>query len=174
MENGLGSVRGTSSANTEFVYPGGIVDLAARLGRGTQSAPAAPLHVREQRGDIGVEIALRWSLRWSGQLRGFVNQQETLEGGTRVAGAQRAWSMLLEGAPLQERKRLAKRLDGRAIGIVSVTHHNPDFAGPTRARLASPDVRPVVESVVKACIEAFANSHPDDVARLLESVRELA
>jgi DNA gyrase subunit B len=169
-----GLVVGFVDERTEFVYPGGIIDLAARLGRGTESVPAAPLHVREQRGDIGVEIALRWSLRWSGQLRSFVNQQETLEGGTHVAGARRAWATLLRGAPAQERKTLAKRLDSRAIGIVSVTHHDPDFAGPTKARLASPDVQPVVESVVKTCIEAFVDSHPDDVARLLESVRAFA
>ena len=36
---------------------------------------------------------------WSGRLRSFVNQQETLERGTHVAGTQRAWSTLLQGAP---------------------------------------------------------------------------
>ena len=56
--------------------------------------------------------------------------------------------------------------------VSGVTHHDPRFGAPTKSRLASPEVQPVVESVVKACIQAFADSHPEDVARLLAAVRE--
>lgn len=75
---------------TDFECPTGILELASRLGRSPdfplQNAPrlpVAPIYVRGQQDEIGVEVALHWAL-WSGngQVRSFVNQRETREGGT--------------------------------------------------------------------------------------------
>jgi DNA gyrase/topoisomerase IV subunit B len=88
-----------------------------------------------------------------------------------VAGLQQGLRGLVAGLPSAERASVAKALQERAVAIISVFHHDPTFDSPTRSRLVSPEVRPVVEAAVRRCLEALATERPDDVRRILESMR---
>ena len=132
-----------------------------------------PLQARGEQDGVGVEVALHWaSHHHDGRVRSFVNVEETRDGGTHVAGLQRGLQELLTGVEEPARARMAEALTGRLVGIVAVTHFEPSFDRPTKSRLTSPEVRPVVEAVVRRCLRDFAATRPDDLRALLASVAE--
>jgi DNA gyrase subunit B len=101
-------------------------------------------------------------------VRSFVNLYETHEGGTHVAGLRRGLGALVaRGAP--RREKILEELRARLVGIISVHHHEPSFDSPTRSQLHSPEVRPIVEGVVRRCLREFADQQPDEVKELLAS-----
>jgi DNA gyrase subunit B len=153
-----------------FVCPRGIVDLLAHESRGGSIAPDPVLHARGEEGNVRVEVALGWC-RWHGRVRSFVNLHETSEGGSHVTGLERGMSELANALPESERPDVERALRAHMLGILSVFHHDPSFENPTKSRLATPEVRPVVEAVVRRCLRDFAASRPDDVQRLLEAMK---
>jgi DNA gyrase subunit B len=155
-----------------FSCPDGIADLLVRERRGGELMPEPPLRAVASEGGVRVEIVLQWTAhRRQGRVRSFVNLYETHEGGTHVAGLQRGLRGLVAGLPSAERASVAKALQERAVAIISVFHHDPTFDSPTRSRLESPEVRPVVEAAVRRCLNALATERSDDVRRILESMR---
>jgi len=155
-----------------FSCPNGIVDLLARQHPGGAPMPTPALHATGSEGRVRVEVALQWSgHRWDGAVRSFVNLYETLDGGSHVAGLKKGLSELLHGIPRQERSPLTTALQERVVGVVSVFHHAPSFDAPTRSKLTSPEVRPVVEAVVRRCLRDFAATRPEELRRLLAVMR---
>jgi DNA gyrase subunit B len=162
----------TDERRSVFSCPDGIADLLVRDRSGRPFTPDPPLRAVASEGRVRVEIVLQWTThRRHGRVRSFVNLYETHEGGTHVAGMQRGLRGLVAGLPSAERASVAKALQERAVAIISVFHHDPTFDSPTRSRLASPEVRPVVEAAVRRCVNDFATARPDEVRRLLESMR---
>jgi DNA gyrase subunit B len=154
--------------------PNGLLDLLAHERRGFSILPEQPIHAATEQGGVRVEIALQWSRRYGGHLRSFVNLHETHEGGTHVTGLRRALNELLADLPAPKRRTIAETLDRRAVGILSVHHHDPQFEGPTRAKLANPEVRPVVEAFVRRCLREFTERRPEEARQIVESARKRA
>jgi DNA gyrase subunit B len=157
---------------TAFACPRGIVDLLPQGRHEPERLPDPPLYAKGSEGQVQVEVALQWAPKpWRGVLRSFVNLYETNEGGTHVAGLRKGLDEVVAGLPRRERAPIARLLRERTVGIVSVLHRDPEYGGPTRARLTSPDVQPVVEAVVRRCLRDFAGSRPEEARRLIESVQ---
>ena len=165
------AVRLADQRSLSCVCPNGLTDLLARERRGDRRLPEQPLHARGAHDGVAVEVSLHWaSHRWGGRVRSFVNLEETPDGGTHVAGLQRALRALVGEVRGPEQDRMEWALTQRLVGIVAVTHFTPSFDRPTRSRLTSPEVRPVVEAVVHRCLRDFAQSRPEELGELLDSV----
>jgi len=87
-----------------------------------------------------------------------------------VTGLQCALEEIVTEMPQPARAHLVAALQERAVGIISVFYHDPTFDNPTRARLASPEVQPVVEEVVRRCLREFGERRPDELRRLVARV----
>lgn len=157
----------TDERRTVFSCPEGLVALLPPKRRASVAHPEVPLHATGEQDGIRVEVALQWaSHRWEGRVRSFVNLYETNDGGSHVTGLRRGLAALVpRGAP--RRKEVADELRARLMGIISVLHHDPTFDSPTRSKLSNPEVRPIVEAVVRRCLREFAEQRPEEVRRLL-------
>lgn len=93
------------------------------------------------------------------RMRGSVNMQRCDEG-THIRALAGAMAPLLADIPRAERPVLATRLAARLGGVVSVFRFDPRFGSPTRSRLESPDVAPVLGRTVSRAVERFVAEHP--------------
>ena len=154
--------------------PGGLPELLFRQHPGVRSLLTAPLHVCGERDGIRVEIALTLaSGGCEGGVRSYLNLYETRDGGTHVTGLLRGLNALVPRNMLR-REPIMRELRKRLMAIVSVLYNDPKFDSPTRSKLTSPEVLPLVEQVVRGCLNAFARERPDDLARLLADCERAA
>jgi DNA gyrase subunit B len=153
----------------EIACPAGLLGLLARQHPRLAAALTAPISASEEREGIRVDVVLTWSsTRWGAGVRSYLNHQETRDGGTHVEGLQRGIRALVP-RDTPERQRVVRTLRERLVAIVSVLHHDPQLGSPTRSKLVSPEVRPVVEAVVKRAVLDRAKLFPGDVRELLVS-----
>jgi DNA gyrase subunit B len=154
--------------------PSGIKTFVHDLSRGEKIEDMFVIH--ELRDNVLVEVALAWATDDSGirglpVVRSFVGQNLTEEDGTHVSGF---WKGLVDAIRIgKKHHRSAGRIPIRARAgsrfkdlraVVHVDLRHPSFGGPTRGRLASPEVEAVVQQVVK---EAYGD-HLREQPRLLQ------
>jgi DNA gyrase subunit B len=163
---GLG-IRCVDERRGPITCPGGLAELLVRQHPGGGKLLTPPLHARGERDGVRVEIALTWaSGAGAGGVRSYLNLHETRDGGTHVTGLLRGLNALVPRNMLR-RAGIMAELRKRLAAIVSVLHHDPRLDSPTRSKLASPEVLPLVERVVRECLEAFTRERPEEVAELL-------
>ncbi|WP_419864722.1 DNA gyrase/topoisomerase IV subunit B [Candidatus Poriferisodalis sp.] len=119
-----------------------------------------------------VEIALRWTRAYDTRIVGFVNTIPTPEGGTHIAGFERALTTAVNSALAEVDPRKLRRLkdDARAqredaqeglVAVVRATFAEPQFRGQTKRELGTPQVQRIVANVVREGLRAwFDGSHP--------------
>ena len=119
-----------------------------------------------------VEVALRWTRAYDTRIVGFVNTIPTPEGGTHIAGFERALTTAVNTALAEADPRKLRRLkdDARAQrgrrtggprGGGTATFAEPQFRGQTKRELGTPQVQRIVANVVREGLRAwFDGSHP--------------
>ena len=110
-----------------------------------------------------VELAYRWVKGFDTTLVSFVNTIPTSDGGTHVAGFERALTYVTNNSLLGEAKKLKRfKDDGRSlkedvqeglVAVLKVTVPEPQFRGQTKRELGTPAVQSVTYNVVKAGLE---------------------
>ena len=159
----------------EFVSRGGLADLVDSMSIGenvsgivslsgidtfTERVPVDGKMTEVER-ECTVDIALRWVKGYDNQVASFVNTIPTSEGGTHMAGFDKAMTravndVLLAGTKqlarlAKENKHKATKDDVREglVAAVKVTFPEPQFRGQTKQELGTPSIEKIVYSVVK-------------------------
>ena len=113
-----------------------------------------------------VEVAMRWTRAYDTNIVGFVNTIPTPEGGTHIAGFERALTTAVNTALAEADPRKLRRLkdDARAqredaqeglVAVVRATFAEPQFRGQTKRELGTPQVQRIVASVVREGLRAW-------------------
>ncbi len=165
------SSEATEARIETYRHDGGISELVS-----TMCADKQVLHptkdviqVSMERKGVNVEVAMRWNKdQFSESLTGFANGIRTIDGGTHIDGLKASISKVLN-ASLRKAGKL-KEKEGNVPGeycregltaVVSVKVPEPEFEGQTKTRLGNPEVREIVDSVVKECLNTLFDWHPD-------------
>ena len=164
----------------EFVAKGGLADLVETLYIGESVSEAVTLHgtgTFEEKVPVEgrmtlvertctVDVAMRWVKGFEPSITSFVNTIPTTEGGTHVAGFERAMTKVTNDVLLSGTKklaRLAKSGKDRAeksdvqeglVAAVKVTFPEPQFKGQTKQELGTPPIQSIVYEVVR---DGFTN-----------------
>ncbi len=120
-----------------------------------------------------VEVALRWTQTYSSRIVGFVNTIPTPEGGTHIAGFERALTTAANSALADADPRKLRRLrdDARAqredaqeglVAVVRATLPEPQFRGQTKRDLGTPQVQRIVANVVREGLRAWFDGSAAD------------
>lgn len=164
----------------EFVAKGGLADLVETLSIGESVSEVVTLHgtgTFEEKVPVEgrmtlvertctVDVAMRWVKGFEPSITSFVNTIPTTEGGTHVAGFERAMTKVTNDVLLSGTKklaRLAKSGKDRAeksdvqeglVAAVKVTFPEPQFKGQTKQELGTPPIQSIVYEVVR---DGFTN-----------------
>ncbi len=149
-----------------FHYEGGIVSFVEYLN--TNKAPFHPvIFLHSVKNDVDVEISLQYNDGYNETLFSFVNNINTIEGGTHLSGFKTALTRtlntyaekntLLKG---EEVKLTAEDVREGLTAIIAIKHPDPQFEGQTKTKLGNSDVKGIVDSVVSAALATYLEENP--------------
>lgn len=135
------------------------------------------ISMEDERENIPVEVALRYNTSFNENIHSYVNNINTLEGGTHIAGFRRALTRTLkkytdESVLLAKDKIYITGDDFREglTAIISVKVMEPQFEGQTKTKLGNAEVNRVVDRVVGEMLTDYLEEHPSDTRAIIEKV----
>jgi DNA gyrase subunit B len=155
----------------QFHFEGGIGSFVEALGKNKQPLHKV-IHFEKENDKIFVDFALQYNDGYSSTMFSFVNNINTVEGGTHMTGFKTALTRVMNNYAVsnklfKENERFSS--DDVREGIVSVVAvkvPNPQFEGQTKAKLGNSEVKGQVDSVVFETLSAYFAEHPN-VAKIL-------
>ena len=163
-----------SGKEERFHYEGGIVEFVTHLNRSREPLHAEPIYISGDKEDIVVELAMQYTDSYTENIHPFVNNINTVEGGTHLSGLKAALTRTLNDYA-RERGFLknGESLSGEDVregltAILSVKVPDPQFEGQTKTKLGNSEVRGAVESLVNDKLAEFLLENPrvgEDVVR---------
>ena len=161
-----------------FYYEGGIVEFVKKINEKKDPLFPEPIYISGEKEDILVEIALQYNSTYTEQIFSFVNNINTREGGTHVAGFRMALTRAItrfieENNLIPKNSKISITGDDvreGLVAVISVKVPNPQFEGQTKAKLGNSEVRPVVASIVYEKLWNFLTERPDIGRKIAEKV----
>ncbi len=167
---------------TETYYSeGGIVEFVQMLDDKAKREPllSQPIFVEalDKDSNVAVDVALSYNSSYSENIFSYVNNINTIEGGTHVAGFRRAITRVFKS--YGDKNKLFERAKVEITGddfreglsaIISVKVPEPQFEGQTKTKLGNNDVMGVVDVCVSRVLEAFLEEHPKDAKMIIDKV----
>jgi DNA gyrase subunit B len=159
-----------------FFSEGGLSEFVQWIDRNNDMLIQTPIHILGEDKGVVVEVAMTYNTGYREHLRSFVNNINTIEGGTHVAGFRRA----LAGAfkKYGEDKFFSKlkfAINGEDFregltACVAVKVPNPEFKGQTKGELGNQEVSTIVSGLVREKIDLFLEENPDVAKKIIEKI----
>jgi len=164
-----------------FYSEGGIVEFVEMLDANAGRAQLIPkvLFVEglDESTNVAVEVALCYNSSYSEHIYSYVNNINTIEGGTHVSGFRRALTRVFKSYGdknnLFEKAKVEIEGDDFREGlsaIISVKVPEPQFEGQTKTKLGNNEVMGVVDSTVSRSLEAYLEENPRDAKNIINKV----
>jgi DNA gyrase subunit B len=165
----------------EFYSEGGIVEFVEMLDANAGRAPLIPkvLFVEglDEGTNVAVEVALCYNSSYSEHIYSYVNNINTIEGGTHVSGFRRALTRVFKsyGDKNNFFEKAKVEIEGDDFreglsAIISVKVPEPQFEGQTKTKLGNNEVMGVVDSTVSRSLEAYLEENPRDAKNIINKV----
>ena len=158
----------------DFCYEGGLVSFVEFLNKNKEKLNPKPIYI-EKNGDTPVEIAIQYTTSYSENIYSFVNNINTIEGGTHLEGFKRSLTKVFNDYARSH--NILKDKDGNLQGediregitaIISVKVKEPQFEGQTKTKLGNSEVTGAVQSVMNEELSAFLEENPVVAKAVLE------
>lgn len=164
-----------------FFSEGGIVEFVEMLDTNAGRKPLIPKVVyvegRDEKTGVAVEVATVYNDSYNEHIYSYVNNINTIEGGTHVAGFRRALTRVFKSygdkQGLFEKAKVTIEGDDFREGlsaIISVKVPEPQFEGQTKTKLGNNEVSGVVDSTVSKVLEAYLEENPREAKNIIQKV----
>jgi DNA gyrase subunit B len=162
-----------------FVYEGGIREFVEFFDKNKQ--PLHPvIHFEADKSDVQVDIALRYNAGYQENVFTFVNNINTIEGGTHLSGFKTALTRILNTYAKKVFTKKEVKLTGEDVkegltAVISIKVQEPLFEGQTKTKLGNSEVFGIVTSIVNDKLGTFLEENPsvgkNIVAKSLDAAR---
>jgi DNA gyrase subunit B len=164
-----------------FYSEGGIVEFVEMLdksaGRNSLIPKVIFVEGHDELTNVAVEVALNYNDSYSEHIYSYVNNINTIEGGTHVAGFRRALTRVFKSygdrQHLFEKAKVEIEGDDFREGlsaIISVKVPEPQFEGQTKTKLGNNEVSGVVDSTVSKVLDAYLEENPREARNIIQKV----
>jgi DNA gyrase subunit B len=164
-----------------FYSEGGIVEFVQMLDKNGNRTPLIPepLYVdgHDEVSNVAVEVALTYNDDYKEHIFSYVNNINTIEGGTHVTGFRQALTRVFktygDKQGLFERAKVAIEGDDFREGlsaIISVKVPEPQFEGQTKTKLGNSEVSGIVQTTVARALEAFLEENPREAKNVISKI----
>ena len=162
------------SKKAEFHFEGGLKSFVEYLNKNKEKLHNDPIYI-EKDGEVPIEIAIQYTTSYSETILTFVNNINTVEGGTHLEGFKRALTKTFND--YAKSHNLLKEKDGNLQGediregitaVVSVKVKEPQFEGQTKMKLGNSNVTGIVSNAVSEALANFLEENPSVAKAILE------
>lgn len=162
-----------------FHYDGGIAEFVRYINQNKTPIHQTVLYFEKMRDDVLVELSIQYTDQYSENVFTFVNNINTVEGGTHLTGFRSALTRVINDYARKNNhlKESDESLQGEDIregitAILSIKVKEPQFEGQTKSKLGNSEVRGIVEHVTSEFLETYLLENPQDAKIIVEkSVR---
>ena len=169
------------SGQKDFLhFDGGMVEFVKYLGEGYSHIHKDPLYSRSETNDAIVEFAMQYTTSTSEILQSYVNNINTIDGGTHVAGFRAGLSRAI--SDYAKSNDMIKGIDSLSgedsrEGLVAILHvkiREPQFEGQTKAKLGNAEVRGIVQSQAEKFLKEYFSVYPNIADQIVRRVVQAA
>ena len=158
-----------------FHFEGGVKSFVSYLNKNKNPIHKEPIYIEGLKEDSEIEVALEYNEGYTENIFSFVNNINTKEGGTHLAGLKAALTRVFNDFLKKSKfsKKMDENLSGEDVregltGVISIKIPEPQFEGQTKAKLGNSDVKGIVESLVNEELTAFFEEHPKTIEKILD------
>jgi DNA gyrase subunit B len=173
VENGNGSHPATES----FFSERGLQEFVEYLDVNRERLIDKIIYIDYDKGDSPVEIALEYNTSFSENVHSYVNNINTIEGGTHLAGFRRGLTRTLkkyaEDSGMTSKLKFDINGDDFREGltsVISVKVAEPQFEGQTKTKLGNSDVMGSVDIAVSTALSNYLEENPKDARAIVQKV----
>lgn len=160
-----------------FHSEGGLKEFVEFIDGNREALMKDVIYMDGERDSVPVEVAMRYNTSYNENLHSYVNNINTIEGGTHLAGFRRALTRTLKKYA-DENFNLAKEKveivgdDFREglTAIISVKVMEPQFEGQTKTKLGNSEVSGAVDKIVGEMLNNYLEEHPNEAKIIVEKV----
>ncbi|MBP3830953.1 MAG: DNA topoisomerase (ATP-hydrolyzing) subunit B [Clostridia bacterium] len=166
--------RGEEPKKSEFCFEGGLKSFVEYLNKNKEKINKDPIYI-EKNGEVPVEIAIQYTTSYSENIYSFVNNINTVEGGTHLEGFKRSLTKVFNDYARSH--NILKDKDGNLQGediregitaVISVKVKEPQFEGQTKTKLGNSEVTGIVMSMMNESLANFLEENPNVAKAVLE------
>ena len=167
-------LRGETPKKSDFCFEGGLKSFVEYLNKNKEKLHPTPIYM-EKEGDFPVEIALQYTSAYSENIYSFVNNINTVEGGTHLEGFKRSLTKVFND--YAKAHNILKEKDSNLTGddiregvtaVISVKVREPQFEGQTKTKLGNSEVAGIVQSLMNEKLAEFLEENPNVAKAILE------
>lgn len=171
----LSDERGEELRREVFYFEGGISSFVEHLNRNKETINPEPVYFNGTKDTTVVEIALQYNTSYSENIYSFVNNINTEEGGTHLAGFKSALTRAAND--FARRQGIIKNNDDNLQGediregltcVISIKLREPQFEGQTKTKLGNSEVRGIVDSIVTEGLSEYFEENPVISKKIIE------
>jgi DNA gyrase subunit B len=164
-----------SDKENEFQFAGGVVSFVEYLNKNKQALHKNVIYFEGEKDEVSCEIALQYNDGYSENIFSFVNNINTIEGGTHLSGFKSALTRVVN--QYCKNKNMLKESDLAVSGediregltaVLSVKVPNPQFEGQTKTKLGNSEVEGIVSSIINDSLGAYFEENPSVANKAIE------
>ena len=171
----LTDFRGDEPHQEIFHYAGGITEFVQFLNEGKDPINTSIISFEGEKERVIVDIAMQYQTGYNESMFTFVNDINTVEGGTHLSGFRSALTRVINdyGRKSGIMKAADENLSGDDVRegltcVISVKVPNPQFEGQTKTKLGNSEVKGIVDNIVNEGLRIFLDEHPAEARAIIE------
>ena len=158
----------------EFCFEGGLISFVEYLNKNKEKLHERPIYIEKQ-GEFPVEIAIQYTTSYNENILSFVNNINTIEGGTHLEGFKRSLTKVFND--YAKSHNILKEKDGNLQGediregitaVISVKVKEPQFEGQTKTKLGNSEITGIVQGMMNDSLSSFLEENPQVAKAILE------
>ena len=161
----------------EFYSENGLSEFVEYLDEGREKLTGSVIHTSTVKNGVPVEIALQYNNEYTENLHSFVNNINTIEGGTHLTGFRRGLTRTLknyaETSGMLAKAKVEINGDDFREGltaVISVKVAEPQFEGQTKTKLGNSDIIGVVDQAVSEMLGIYLEENPNEAKAIVDKV----
>ncbi len=170
--------------SVEHYYEGGLSEFIVHLDEGHRPVFEKPIQISGERENIPVDLALRYNDSYNETILAFVNNINTIEGGTHLAGFKTALTRSLN--QYAQKNNLFKPIKGKTLSlsgddtregltaVLSIKIAEPQFEGQTKTKLGNGEAKGVCDSVIMESLTEYFEQNPDIAKKVIMKAENAA
>lgn len=161
----------------DYYSTGGLREFVLYLDDAKEKLIEEPIYIENDKGSIPVEVAMMYNNSYSENIQSYVNNINTHEGGTHLAGFRRGLTRTLKS--YADKNGLLSKVKFEISGddfregltaVISVKVQEPQFEGQTKTKLGNSEAIGAVDQAISEALSNYLEEHPRQARTIVDKV----